>query len=87
MAEASTEATTTPFTGMVFTFTGFRDPGLCEKLQEMGASVKDTFSITKTSVLVKRDDSPVQAKETKAIEKGIPVWTRSDLVAKLLPLM
>ena len=77
----------TPFTDVVFTFTGFRDTDLLERLTMVGAKVKDTFSKTITNILVKRDDGPVQAKEEKAIEAGIQVWTKSELLAKMEPYL
>jgi NAD-dependent DNA ligase len=79
----SQEVESTPFTGVVFTFTGFRDASLKTQLESMGATVLDTFSASKTQILVKKGPGPASAKESTALKRGITVWTKPHLLEQL----
>ena len=64
-------------------FTGFRDDALQAKLYELGYDAGDYGVTSATAFVVAADKNSRSGKVNKAISKGIPVYSKDEIIAKL----
>lgn len=65
--------------GMIVVFTGFRDDDLETKIKEAGGEIGSGVSKKTTHLIMKKKGSG-SGKEQKAIDLGIIIWTKEELI-------
>lgn len=63
-------------------FTGFRDDDLQAKLYELGYDAGDYGVTSATAFVIAADKNSRSGKVNKAISKGIPVYSKDEIIAK-----